>query len=276
MLESVISKLENAAKSANPVNSGDYFGDDGLLYCGKCHTPKQCKISLFGVSRVMDCACQCAEERQRKVATKKHLDYLQRMRNRGNIRPDATFDAAQMSKNLQICMRYAKKFEEMRRKNIGILFWGDVGTGKTFAAHCICNALLEREIPMPGYITSTANVLSGGFDKSGTLDIFRRMPLVVLDDLGAERGSDYAIETVFSLVDERYRAQKPLIATSNIPLEEIKNPMIRTKNNDLIPDIRRKRIYDRVLEMCVPVCFRGGSKRERIANEKRMALEELL
>ena len=81
--------------------------------------------------------------------------------------------------------------------------------------------------------------------------------LLILDDLGAERSTDYALEQVYNIVDSRYRAGLPVIYTTNLTLEELKNPA----------DMRYARIYDRVLEKCFPVEFRGVSRRKHGARQ---------
>ncbi|MEY8430355.1 hypothetical protein AALC75_07490 [Lachnospiraceae bacterium 48-42] len=60
------------------------------------------------------------------------------------------------------------------------------------------------------------------------------------------------MEQIFTVIDNRYRSKKPLIVTTNLKLEEIKNP----------PDIAHARIYDRILERCAPVLFSGKNFRE--------------
>lgn len=253
-----IGKIEKAASKASPPMPGDYERD-GLLYCGKCHSPKQCRVSFDGVEKIMPCTCSCTEK---EPDNKERIEQLQQ---RGGISPSYTFDRAQQSKALNACRRYAGKWDEMQSKNIGLLLWGGVGCGKTYAGHCICNELIGRGIP--AFVTSLSRVLNtSGFDKSDILERVQKTPLVVFDDLGAERASNYAVETVFTLIDERYRARKPLIVTSNLTLDELKNAR----------DLDRKRIYDRVLGRCVPLHFDGGSKREEEAAELAKAARELL
>ena len=50
--------VEQAAKQANAPNTGDYR-KGGLLYCGKCHTPKQCRIDWLGQQKTVPCLCDC-------------------------------------------------------------------------------------------------------------------------------------------------------------------------------------------------------------------------
>lgn len=82
---------------------------------------------------------------------------------------------------------------------------------------------------------------------------------MIIDYLGAERSSEYATGIVFSVIDRRWRSRKPLIITTNLPLKAIKE--------DINPD--KKRIYDRILDMCTPV-YVGGESKRRLSTEKKM------
>ena len=44
--------------------------------------------------------------------------------------------------------RYVEQWQTMRAENLGLLLWGGVGTGKSFLAGCIANALMEQEVPV--------------------------------------------------------------------------------------------------------------------------------
>lgn len=102
-------------------------------------------------------------------------------------------------------------------------------------------------------------------DKLYYLNSLKTCDLLILDDFGMERRTDYAQEQVFSLIDGRYLARKPLIVTTNLSLQELKHPA----------DMTEQRIFDRILEICVPVCFDGPSLRQGRAKEKLALYKEL-
>lgn len=83
---------------------------------------------------------------------------------------------------------------------------------------------------------------------------------------GMERGTEYALEQIYNIVDNRYRSRKPLIVTTNLTLDEIRHPQ----------DTTHARIYDRLLEMCVPVSCIGVSFRKETAQEKLERLKILI
>ena len=88
-------------------------------------------------------------------------------------------------------------WEDMRTDNIGCLFWGGVGTGKSYLAGCIANALMEKEIPV--HMTNFAlilNDLAASFEnRNEYISRLCRYPLLILDDFGMERGTEYGAGT---------------------------------------------------------------------------------
>ena len=124
---------------------------------------------------------------------------------------------------------YVDSWETMQAENIGYLFWGGVGTGKSYLAACIANALMEKEVAvrMTNFAT-ILNDLAASFE--GRNEYISRLcsyPLLILDDFGMERGTEYGLEQVYSVIDSRYRSGKPLIATTNLTLEELQHPQDR-------------------------------------------------
>ena len=93
-----------------------------------------------------------------------------------------------------------------------------------------------------------------------------RYPLLILDDFGMERGTEYGLEQVYSVIDSRYRSRRPQIVTTNLALQQIQNP----------PDTAHARICDRLLEMCAPVRFAGGYFRRETAQAKLERLKILI
>ena len=114
---------------------------------------------------------------------------------------------------------YVAHWEEMKADQLGLLLWGDVGTGKSFFAGCIANALLDKGIPvLMTNFSRILNTLTGMYsdDRNQFIDSFNKYSLLIIDDLGIERSSEFALEQVFNVIDSRYRSKKPLIVTTNL------------------------------------------------------------
>ncbi len=93
-----------------------------------------------------------------------------------------------------------------------------------------------------------------------------RAPLLILDDFGMERGTEYGLEQVYNVIDSRYRSRRPLIVTTNLSLQDLQHPQ----------DTAHARIYDRLLEMCAPIRFSGENFRKATAQDKLTRLKNLM
>ena len=260
-------------------SNGDYYGKDGLLHCGKCHAPKEMffakGIVLMGRNRhPIECACCKAKREQQEVAIRqqKHRDLVRRLKAEGfsdTAMLNWTFENDNgHSPQMHHAHRYVEQWQTMRSENLGLLLWGGVGTGKSFLAGCIANALMELEVPVR--MTNFArimNELNSSFSgRNAVVDKLCRYPLLIIDDFGMERGTEYALEQVYNIVDSRYRSQKTLIVTTNLTLDEIRHPQ----------DTAHARIYDRILEMCVPISCIGASLRKENAQKKLESMKSLI
>lgn len=137
--------------------SSDYTGADGLLYCGNCHTPKEAYFpegkTLFGRDRhPAECDCQrtSREERENAIHHREHLQTVDRLKEKGftdhSMRAWSFGNDNGRNPQMKYARHYVEHFEEMKADNTGYLLWGGVGTGKSYLAGCIANALMEREI----------------------------------------------------------------------------------------------------------------------------------
>ena len=250
---------------------------NGEICCKRCGGVRQRKLILFGTEQIVECLCPCeVEARDREEAEAKRRARMIEIRQlRANGLQDASLarctfanDRGYQPESAKL-RAYAEQFPAMRKRGAGLLLWGDVGTGKTFLAACVANYLLDRSIPV--LMTGTGallNQLMGIYpsERSDFLKSLNAYSLLILDDLGVEHRSEFAMTQMFSVVDGRYRTGKPLIVTTNLTLQELKNP----------PDLAHRRIYDRLLEMCTPIKINGQSIRQLRAQEQMKAMKASL
>ena len=257
----------------------DYTGEDGLLYCGSCRQPKEAYFAegktLFGRDRhPKECDCQRKRREMLEAADReqKHREEVERLKRKGFTDPAMkswTFGndngkCPQMEK----ARRYVEQWEQIKDGNHGMILWGEVGTGKSYFAGCIANALMEREVSVcMTNFAAILNDLAASFkDRNEYISRLCSFPLLILDDFGMERGTEYGLEQVYNVIDSRYRSGKPLIATTNLTLEELQHPQ----------DTPHARIYDRLTSMCAPVRFTGSNFRKETAQEKLERLKQLM
>ena len=143
--------------TATTAEAEDYTGEDGLLYCGKCHTPKEAYFAegktCFGRDRhPAECDCQRAarEKQQAAESRQKHLEKVEDLKRRGFTDPamrNWTFEHDNgRNPQTETARFYVESWETMQAENIGYLFWGGVGTGKSYLAACIANALWRKRL----------------------------------------------------------------------------------------------------------------------------------
>lgn len=274
----VIDHINARAARQYAEAEGDYRNEDNLLMCGKCHTQKECVLTRHdGTTRTVRCACECSVEQNAREAEEKRkrdrMQYLDSMRRTGF--PDAemrewTFDKSDHSdpKNETIARKYAANFDAMMEQGTGLLLCGQVGTGKSFLAAAIANELISQGTPC--LMTNFSRIISRISEKFGGdqkyLDNLSRFDLLIIDDLGAERDTEFTWEKVMNVIDARYRAGLPLIITTNLTPKELYDPS----------DIRRQRVFSRLKEMCICLEVNGADRRGRKMQDKLKTAKSLL
>ena len=262
--------------TADPASENEYTGKNGLRYCRKCHEPTQCRIVFMGRERIVPCLCTCGKEEvereKQETAERDRLYEIARMKAAGiqdrHLR-EWTFAKAEDTPVIRMAKNYVKNWRKVKAENLGLLFWGDVGTGKSYAAACIANALLEMRVPV--LMTNFAKMLNqmGGLyseERFSYISSLSGFSLLIIDDLGIERSTDYAKEQVYSIIDERYKSGLPVIVTTNLTIEDLRCPM----------QLADARIYSRILEMCTPVHVAGSDRRTAAGKSKQEIMKEVL
>lgn len=137
----------------------------------------------------------------------------------------------------------------------GLLLVGREGTGKTHIAVAILRGVLEKGFSgrywnVPELFLELRRVINGE-GKCSEGDIFdeaREVDLLVLDDLGAEKTSEYVLDRLYVLINGRYENDLATVITTNRSIEELRQQL-------------GPRIASRICEMCVPVEFPEGDYR---------------
>ena len=297
--------MKNLAKLSESMNRrpDDYLGKDGLYHCAKCHGQKQrlIKTDLQGVGMVKVwcmCPCKAEEERKARKAKQQEEERIERQKERaalaGRLKDEymrdemlrtasfdiffsevftGIFDNEDSRRIYKIATRYVNLFDRFYSENRGMIFFGPTGTGKTFTAACIANALLNKGIPvvMTSLPRLTDSIVFGDETKSATaiIERFNRADLLIIDDLGVERLSSFAQEKSYEFINGRYEAKKPILITTNLTAEELMN----TQN------IEMRRLYERINESSYTVDFpltNGLSLRRKQARDTFSLMQELL
>ncbi len=228
---------------------------EGLYICPECNTNASKYDVVFG--QIMPCDCECKKAKKAEEERERQVRLTEERRIRCFVSKEMrghTFskDNELNPKITTIMKNYVSNFSELKKDGRGLLLFGSTGTGKTFFASCIGNALIDN-----GYyvrqttISRLASEMSQTYDKQSIIDSYAHSDLVIIDDLGTERQTDFVKQLIFDIIDTFYNERTPMIITTNLTAEEFKNPS----------DKENVRIYQRILEHCAWVEIKNDSQR---------------
>lgn len=240
--------------------------------CPYCHkeVPKL-KLEILGKVRIIQPVCQCeadkemeiikaAEERQRKqeIARLFSIHELGERFKEANFR---TFEERLGSeKCLRIAKQYVNEFDSWEGESL--MFWGEPGNGKSHLSAAISNELTNKGkqvvfISMPDLLDKIRATFNRDSVESEAqiMKALQLCDLLVIDDIGAEKVSEWVQEVIFRIVDGRYKKMKPILITSNL------------EPKDLAERIG-KRAYDRLVEISQPVKNEATSYRREKAKAR--------
>lgn len=251
---------------------------DGHAYCKVCHERKDGDVmEFFGNKMILRVACKCDREieKQRKQREKQmEIERLKRTCFNSMREWSYTFENYQGEENqsLMIAKNFVEDYKKMKKENIGLLFYGSVGSGKTYLACSIANSLIEQyqiSVKIRNFAQIINELQKGGFDfdKNAYIESLVNTSVLILDDLGIERDTSYAKEQVYNIVNNRYLKHKPTIFTTNLSYSQIEN---------CTESVEYQRIYSRIIEMCIPVMVLGEDYRKVIQEEKLKRNKERL
>lgn len=260
--------------------SKDRINDDGLIVCGRCGEQREFfydlwepeyfsngdRNSLIGtnpryVIRTRACRCdrdgiaaeeetkaerEAERERRQMEAAAFDMDNLRGVtfRNDDMKDPEAS----------RIARSFVENFDRVREAGQGMVFSGGTGSGKTYMAAMVANELLSRgrcvKVTNLAIMNRKMNEYYGA-NAPEIIGYLSLCDLVVIDDLGAERGTSTAKENAYQVADCINANKIPVIVTTNLNGAEI---FASADESD-------KRIYSRLLERCRPVTFRLDDRR---------------
>lgn len=158
----------------------------------------------------------------------------------------------QNQQSYETAFKYARDFEKYKKEGLGLIFSGGYGSGKTHLAAAIATNLLNKSIPVVfGNTISLLGKVKQAYDDEireseyQVLDLYSRVPLLVIDDLGKERPGEWVLEKLYFIINNRYENNLPVIITTNYQIDQLPEKLSTKRNLDT-----GAAIASRLWEMC--------------------------
>ena len=256
-------------------NAKTDYEKDGHIYCKTCNcqvdgTP----VEFSDRKRIFRKSCQCDEERKRIQEERERQEKIAEIKKRCFIernQENYTFGNADESTDKELLKKvkkYVEQFKKMKEENIGLIIYGGVGTGKTYITCSIVNAIIEKylyECKVMNFSQILNELQNGGFNlnRNEYIDSLTRKTLLVIDDFGIERDTEYALEQIYNVINARYQKQKPTIITTNLDYKDLEK--------EVPYNLMLSRIYSRIIEMGVPLKITGKDRRKE---KRKLKIEQ--
>ncbi|VJF94320.1 putative DNA replaication protein [Streptococcus pneumoniae] len=260
-------------------NGETHYEKAGHIYCKVCNERIDRKpVQMLNKLMIFRISCKCDRDRAEQEKQREKQIEQERLRQNCFISRNQisyTFENADEDTDKDIIKKaknYVKHFEEMRKDNVGLLLYGNVGSGKTFIACNIANAIITEysyTVKMRNFAQILNDLQKGGFnlDRNEYIEQITNPTLLILDDFGIERNTEYALEQIYNVINARYLNARPTIITTNLNFKDIEQEQ---------EDIMLGRIYSRIIEMCLPLRVIGADRRKIQSKEKLKKSQNLI
>lgn len=202
--------------------------------------------------------CEELENRERRKYQVNELVYTSNLGRRFKERTFETFKTNNTNREIfNKTLNYAQNFIDLEKKGKGLFITGAVGTGKTHLSVAIANYLMYEEIiPVKfGNVTNLLSEVKSSYDKqaieseSEIIEALSRVRLLIIDDLGKEKATEWSNNIIYTIINNRYEDYKPLIVTTNLSVKELENTI-------------GEATVSRLIEMCDGVKINGVDYRK--------------
>ena len=153
-------------------------------------------------------------------------------------------------KEVEIAKDYTNKCIDNKLEN-GLIITGNSGVGKTHLAASISNELIEKDIlVLMGRLTSLLDMIKETFkdnskSENELIDLFSNLDMIVIDDLGTEKISQWALDKLYTIIENRNENKLPIIITTRFDKQSLLNRFYQSNDKDL-----SNAIIQKLYQMC--------------------------
>ena len=184
----------------------------------------------------------------------KQIDKLFQNNNLGKRQLNSTFENYKITNKNKKAYENAKNYANKLingETDKGLFITGTYGVGKTYLASCIANEVIKNEntvvfgtlIQLLDYIKDTYK--DSDISDKEYLNLYSSVDLLIIDDLGKEKPTEWVLEKLFLIVNNRYNNYLPIVITTNYNRNQLRERLCINKNYSMVDSI-----ISRLYEMC--------------------------
>ena len=168
-------------------------------------------------------------------------------------------------KEVEIAKDYTNKCSNNKLEN-GLIITGNSGVGKTHLAASISNELIQKDIlVLMGRLTSLLDMIKETFkdnskSENELIDLFSNLDMIVIDDLGTEKISQWALDKVYTIIENRNENKLPIIITTRFDKQSLLNRFYQSNDKDL-----SNAIIQKLYQMCYGIELKRYDENEKVS-----------
>lgn len=166
-------------------------------------------------------------------------------------------------KEIEIAKDYTNKCINNKLEN-GLIITGNSGVGKTHLAASISNELIQKDIlVLMGRLTSLLDMIKETFkdnskSENELIDLFSNLDMIVIDDLGTEKISQWALDKLYTIIENRNENKLPIIITTRFDKRNLLNRFYQSNDKDL-----SNAIIQKLYQMCYGIELKRYDENEK-------------
>ena len=249
--QKILSKLNDVASNNFKPKDNDFTNDQGLIMCGTCKKPLQTFIDGASIKLFVPCDCLVSSwENSKRLQENKDSDNLKNDIIKKAFHDEklrkVTFESVRSLSAPQLDIKsYADNFVEFKQKGVGKLIFGDIGSGKSFAAISLANRLIDCGFSVKYSSLSRLYCSFNSSNFDSLLDYLKSFDLLIIDDFLDGSETNGFLSAVHQIINSRVESSLPIVIVTNLLMSHM-------KNHTNIPSAQ---IFSKLFKVCLPSKF---------------------
>lgn len=230
------------------------------------------------------CSCKKAQEywkekdkQDYEIAKRKHfkevINKIYKQNYIGRKFQNLNFENFNRNSENELAIEIAKDYVNKNitsAKNNGLIIMGESGVGKTHLAASIANKLIENDkIVLMGRLTTLLDMIKGTFkdntkSENELIELYSNVDMIIIDDLGTEKISNWALEKLYTIIENRNENRLPIIITTRFNKQGLIERFSQCLDEQLVDAIISK-----LYQMCYGVTLKNIKEKASTSDQTK-------